>query len=860
MNTDPLKPINLTPETPKRHKKRAHNVKKAPYIHGHHHHKHKRDGLKRLMAPLLCLALLLVIVPACIAGYRYVLNNANLVTINGKQLHVVAVNSGTCKGRLLVKNLQMLGKPVCLDNKQQASSIASVEQTNPNPIRGMVYGGLRLASKSSPCAGVFEINNAIVNGQPVCTHGPDPIPLGVNTNAVPVQPPLSPGFNASTDPSATTLPIDSVAPSNIDNSASSDTDSAKTVSVSSKPPTVTTAIMRSASNNPVSVKLAADETAAPSYNLFPLYDCASPGSDGPRVQVLYAHFDNQPDRLNTYMNTFATMIRKTDQVVSDSASLTDGTAHIRWLTDPGCNVVINDVTIPADSSTDAQVLHQVVIQALISQGYQSSDRKYLTFVDSPNFCGISGAVGGISEFNSAVKGNDQLTGYANVGSPCWFPYDNEVPLHELVHALGGINPEAPNATAGYHCIDDAEVMCYADAPNVTLTNACPGDEASNAVISSDTALLDCNGDDYFSANPVPGSYLATHWNIYNSTYLVHDNGSLVPSKPALVTFKLNGTSDQFIFKRGADLAVEYQDLNNPAAGWRSLGGTVLSAPTVVSAGPNQLMLFVRGTTNNIYVKSFNGSTWSGWATVTPAAVSNITAVSRAPGVIDMFYRSSDNKIYTREWSATGGWQKIVGLGGSAASDPVVVSTGAQNMDVYVTGTNQVPYRLNWNGKWNSWQNLGGKALGNPSVTVSANGREDVVIRGTTDVLYIRTLQNNTWTSAWLNIGGKLTGNPTVFTRPDGTLDVFARGSHAVVYTRTRVGNTWQAWHGLKTQLSESDIVAGVQRTGQAQYSAEDLALQNTNGGIYINPNPNQSTNTWYPVLGSGERNLGDYAL
>jgi hypothetical protein len=93
-------------------------------------------------------------------------------------------------------------------------------------------------------------------------------------------------------------------------------------------------------------------------------------------------------------------------------------------------------------------------------------------------------------------------------------------LHEITHNLGAVQGSAPHSTgtiggmpAG-HCFDEQDVMCYADGgPNNNLTYTCPW--RSGEVQET----YDCGGDDYFNATPAPGSWLAQHWNVYDSDFL-----------------------------------------------------------------------------------------------------------------------------------------------------------------------------------------------------------------------------------------------------------------------------------------------------------------------------------------------------
>jgi hypothetical protein len=96
----------------------------------------------------------------------------------------------------------------------------------------------------------------------------------------------------------------------------------------------------------------------------------------------------------------------------------------------------------------------------------------------------------------------------------WWP---EGMLHELTHNLGSVGPNAPHATDYGHCYDGYDVMCYDDdfdPSTYPMTAGCP------AIPGVMNQVFDCGSDDYFNVAPPAGSYLADHWNTYDSPYLV----------------------------------------------------------------------------------------------------------------------------------------------------------------------------------------------------------------------------------------------------------------------------------------------------------------------------------------------------
>ncbi len=259
------------------------------------------------------------------------------------------------------------------------------------------------------------------------------------------------------------------------------------------------------------VTAAADTSAGVAAAPAPV-PCYGTGSDGFRVQLVYARAAGSADRFPTYAASFVTWAAQVEDVVNMSAAETGGTRHVRFLTDASCNPVISRVTLTSNGAGNFNTM----VSELRSQGYNRTDRKYLVWADANVYCGIaqvyyddspSGAPG-----SNASNGAPWVPGeIARIDNGCW-GLTYSVEAHELMHNLGGVQRSAPHATPGSHCTDNADRMCYAD-----------GSVAASAIqqicAADHEALFDCNHDDYYSTSPPVGSYLATHWNSANSAFL-----------------------------------------------------------------------------------------------------------------------------------------------------------------------------------------------------------------------------------------------------------------------------------------------------------------------------------------------------
>ena len=233
--------------------------------------------------------------------------------------------------------------------------------------------------------------------------------------------------------------------------------------------------------------------------------CYGNGRTGARVQTVYARPIGAPDRLPSMRASFRGWAGAIDKAVDDSAHQTRGARHVRFVTKPtaeGCELDIASVSLPPNAFAS----FNATVSALQQRGMAATGVKYLVWSDAKTLCGMASSYADSSPGASNAN-NGLYPTYARVDRSCW----GYAETHELTHMLGGVQKDAPNATAGFHCRDASDVMCYDDGTT--------GSQQISSCTSSQSRLLDCRHDDYFSTAPVRDSWLAGHWNVAQSSFL-----------------------------------------------------------------------------------------------------------------------------------------------------------------------------------------------------------------------------------------------------------------------------------------------------------------------------------------------------
>ena len=339
------------------------------------------------------------------------------------------------------------------------------------PAKGLVYSGEKI-KKSGPCKGEFDLSSLDdkKKGKAHCGHI-DPGPKGVDIQ---------------------------------ERAKTVDTMVSKISKYDTEHPALQTSDPLPTEDTPGPTAAAAiGSTTGLSANVTGRnWPCTNLGVTGYRVRVIYAYQAGAPNHSSTYKTFFNNTMKRVNAVIYNSSQ---GHRQLRLSTNSDCTLDIDDVAITGNMSSLRNVE-----SVLASKGYDNNNKKYMVFADGGTNtpCGL-GDVYSDSTANLEYNDNNGLhPQYAVVWKGCW----DGPEVHELMHTLGAVVPGAPHRTAGGHCYDDNDVMCYQDADNVTIWLRCKSEFY--------TWIYDCGKDDYFNAVN-PSGWLSTHWNTANSSFLLH---------------------------------------------------------------------------------------------------------------------------------------------------------------------------------------------------------------------------------------------------------------------------------------------------------------------------------------------------
>ena len=272
---------------------------------------------------------------------------------------------------------------------------------------------------------------------------------------------------------------------------------------------------------------------------------AATPAGAPQFKVVYAYAADRPDRFAGWKDALQANVAVIERFLSAQDG---GTKALRFDMGTRCGpqyVDIQVVQLPGLRSSYADNFSAISSSVSRALGAAAGPRDTMILADGlsgsaqeyglgESIMGTTGEVKGATNVHNrggltaVLFSRDGATapGAAKWG---WWP---EGMLHEMTHNLGAVQWGAPHSTEPRgqtlpqygHCWQGADVMCYTEDAGAAhaMQQDCgtlPGAIPQN---------YDCGRDDYFNPAPAAGSYLATHWNTYDSVFLA-PCGTIAPA-------------------------------------------------------------------------------------------------------------------------------------------------------------------------------------------------------------------------------------------------------------------------------------------------------------------------------------------
>jgi Papain-like cysteine protease AvrRpt2 len=301
------------------------------------------------------------------------------------------------------------------------------------------------------------------------------------------------------------------------------------------------------------------------------------------------------------------------------------------------------------------------------------------------------------------------------------------------------------------------------------------------------------------------------------------------------------------------------------------GANASSRPALVSRMPGQLDAFTVGTDGHVYTAAWNehvaGGAWQGWwrvGNITVPTGGAVTAVARMAEQLDIFVVGTDGRVYTAAWNqnvAGGAWQGWWGVAGGAAMPgaPVgAVARMADQLDIFVVGTDGHVYTAAWNqnvagGAWQGWWRIGSLAMpGGGSVTAVARATDQLDIFAVASngqvctAAWNQNVASGQWQGWWGVVQGLASPGAAVgaVARMPQQLDIFVVGTDGRVYTaawnQNVAAGAWQGWW----TVAGGRAAGGAPVTVASRFAEQlDVFVVGTDGHLY--------TAAWNQYVASG---------
>jgi peptidoglycan/xylan/chitin deacetylase (PgdA/CDA1 family) len=266
-----------------------------------------------------------------------------------------------------------------------------------------------------------------------------------------------------------------------------------------------------------------------------------------------------------------------------------------------------------------------------------------------------------------------------------------------------------------------------------------------------------------------------------------------PAKSALA-MAMNANGSGYAFYRGQGNAVYMRTFNG--ASWSaqsSVGGVIVGAPAAAII-PNGVVVAARGTDNALWLREMVKGTWGAWRSRGGTLSASPAVTGASDSRVDAFMRGTDGGLWTRTLRSGQPLTAWRSLGGQVTTAPAALSLGSGRISVYAAGTDhRVWTRSLSGGAWSAWSPIAGiSTYSAPAAAANPQGNAwSVFVRGTSNALFVDTFGAGSPTG-WQSLGGVLIDGPAAAGASGYGTDVAVRGTDNAVWRKQLRNGSWSA--------------------------------------------------------------------